>query len=99
MTDLAIIIALLVTNLLTLLSLFLLVKAHTKQVDRLTDKIMAPDLSTYAANRERTKVGPASSTGIKNNPMQSLEDADPEEVMAALARATGRGSEMGLGEE
>lgn len=101
MTLLIVIGFLMVTNFLTLFALYRLQVLNSRQVDKLTNKIQAPELAAYTSTKRTTTVGPAdlNSNRIKENPFQAIDEASPEEVMFALAKSVGRGNEYERGEE
>lgn len=78
--------------------ILLLVRQHEETVDRLTSKIMAPDLNSYTLNRKSEQMPIVQRRGPKpvgvglagpREEIIPLSDANPEEVMQALERQGG----------
>lgn len=91
MTDLIIIGLLIISNLSLLWVNDRSDRRHQTAIDRLTDKIMAPDLATLRTLDE-VKATSAKATTQINHTKASIPswEADPEEVRSALAREMGR---------
>lgn len=67
-----------------------LIRRHDAQVDKLTNKIMARDLTEYSVVEPRTEVRPNQVKEVTEVP---IAEADPEAVMRSLAEQTGRASD------
>lgn len=80
---------LLLSNLGLLTFIARLISRQAEQVDKLTSKLMARDLSDYSVvePRVRQEIRP---NQVKDSGLQAIDEANPEDVMRSLAAQSGR---------
>lgn len=81
---------LIATNAITLGFAYAIFRSGAKQISELTSKLMARSLDEFSRNEVVAAPKPLPPNLIRQTPMQPIDEADPEEIMRALASETGR---------
>jgi hypothetical protein len=80
-------------NLLTFAALIFVIVSSQRMVDRMTNKLMSRDINEYAVasiKRDTTKAPNA----VVQQETQNIAEADPNDILHALAVETGRLDEL-----